>query len=488
MKAQVRRIPFGAVDAVIAVIWVAVLFMALLPGGGRDLFVVATLATALTCVLWISDQRFPTLLLAFQLGFVTIVGVEGILNGDELIETHGVQPFARVARYVVAALAVFSLAHIAVFRGVVRPGASAPGTADGRPDGELSARTVRRTRHSIFALFALYAVGIWPRFTGRVSSGRLGAFTPWFNGTALEPLVSGMVNATGMVLPPLITFHIVRQLKGRPVVAVLGSLPVLAIQFAIGTRFPLLFSTSGIVVVLFAGRAIRPAAVIRGVVVAGLVFTVSAVMTQFRSVGLETASSSGLSISGDRIKEGEKTIENMIDIADWYDHNPGTGGATTLTATYFWVPRTFWPGKPEAMGYWFPRRYGDTESFSSGHSIAYSFAGDSYADFGFGGGLLVVAGLGVIMGLIDRWVARIVTRTTDIRLVIAAPLFGAAFFAARSIDTAAIASVWVLLLGSLIVRWTSGSRRVRKATDLVPPPSASGRPPGPGRPVSAGRR
>lgn len=436
-----QREPLTSLDAVNLAIWASVLAVALLPSGGRDLFVLASAATAASVLLVVVGQRrFPPLITAFQVGFVVVIAVEGIFQADTLASEYGDESFSLAARYVVAALALVVIGHGAVYR-VVSDDEDAPArwSAD-----------AGRTVTAIVLLAVAYLVGIWPRLTARVTSGRVGTFEPWLAGTALEPLVSGLVNAAGMLLPAMITYYVVRLRGGRFGRAVVLAAPVLAVQFAIGTRFPLLFAVTGMVVVGYAGRHLRPSVVLRALAVAVTLFILSASMTQFRSTGLGNVESADLSISVERIADGERTVRNLIEITEWFDATGYEGGSSSLTVAAFFVPRVLWPDKPEAMGYWFPRRYGEG-GFSAGHSIAYSFAGDPYADFGFGGGLLAIVVLGFGLGLLDRWTSGRLARPSEPALVIVGPLYGAAFFAARSVDTAFIATCGLFALGGLFV-------------------------------------
>lgn len=427
-----------------SIAWIGLLGVALLIGGGRDLFIYATVAVAIS--IWlrlVAGRRYPDLLTAFQLGFVVIVSVEGILRADDLIDTMGPERFDLVSRYLTAGLAIVSLGHLVANRPTERSD-----LASARGPEHLG---IDRSRSlAMIAIGTLaYFGGIWPRLITRVTSGRVATVEPWLAGTALEPLITHAVDALGMLLPAAITFHLVRNNGARARVALTVCSPILVVQFAIGTRYPLLFAVAGMVITLTASSALRPGVLVRALVIGAAVFIASSAMTQFRSAGLGNAEA--LTVSTDRIAEGERTIENLGEISAWFDHEGYRSGLSSLTVTFFFVPRTMWPDKPEALGYWFPRRYGTT-GFSEGHSIAYSFAGDPYADFGYGGGLVALVPVGVGLGLIDRWCRARLAHPSDARLVVAAPLFGAAFLAARSLDTAIIAGCFIVGIGAVYVR------------------------------------
>ncbi len=436
-------------DVFLAVLWTGVLALGLFSGGGIDLYVEATLAVGVAVATWvIGARRFPTLLTAFQIGFVVIIALEGVLSGPDLTDRYGAERFHLVAGYLVSGLAVLSLAHALVYRAHDR----SP-TANSNQTVGIQ---VGRSAFAIVVLSVLYLAGIWPRLSARVTTGRLGTFEPWLAGTPLEPLITGMIGAAGMVLPATIAYHTVRIRRGSVRVAVLLASPVFAAQFAIGTRYPLLFSAAGMFVVIVAGRQVRPALLVRVLAVGSIVFIVSASMTQFRAVGLGNAGSDGFAISAERIAQGDRVVSNMIEISEWFDREGYTNGTSSLSVLLFFIPRTVWPEKPLALGYWFPRRYG-SEGFSEGHSIAYSFGGDPYADGGYGGGLIGIAGLGVGIALLDRWVSRKLANPEGPWIIVAATAYGACFFAARSVDTAFIATCLVFVLGTVYVRSCSAA-------------------------------
>src|SRR5438045_6884759 len=106
------------------------------------------------------------------------------------------------------------------------------------------------------------------------------------------------------------------------------------------------------------------------------------------------------------------------------------GGASTLAILLFWIPRALWPDKPTLMGYWFPR-IASSRGFSAGHSIGLTFAADSYADFGFIGGILFCAIIGLTFGFVDRKAMRLAATPGTPYLVAVAPMYGAAVFAIR---------------------------------------------------------
>src|SRR5258708_26995664 len=105
-----------------------------------------------------------------------------------------------------------------------------------------------------------------------------------------------------------------------------------------------------------------------------------------------------------------------------------------------------------------------SHAFSQGHSIGLTFSGDAYADFGFVGGVFTCAAIGLIMGLVERKMLRVTVRPGSPLLVALAPLYGAAVFAIRSLDTAFIVTTGFFGVGGLTAFFCTRRRQSVEAT------------------------
>ena len=169
-----------------------------------------------------------------------------------------------------------------------------------------------------------------------------------------------------------------------------------------------------------------------------------------RDFGITQANEAALTttISVDELPSHEGTVETMAMVVEYFRDQVYLHGESNLGIAFFWIPRSFWPEKPTFLGYWFPRAYG-LKGIGDIHNVAGTFAVDGYADFGFYGGILFCSVIGFGLSLLDRWCARTISLQGHPAIVIASPLYGATFFAIRSLDTTIVSVTGVVALGFL---------------------------------------
>ena len=280
-------------------------------------------------------------------------------------------------------------------------------------------------------------------------------------------------SATGLILPGLIALYCFRFRGWGAGRALALSSPVILIQFIIGTRFPLLFSIVGWLVVYLVYFRVSAKGIFLTVVLALTLLSASTLMRSFRTHGLanfdvgqfvdeEISAKPKAPFERADGPMGEGVVYVMAEIMRYFRSHEPLRGRSSAMITVFWVPRVLWPSKPTLMGYWFPRVRGEG-GFSKGHSVSYTFAGDAYADFGFNWGVAFCFFLGILFGRVDRWSQRQVQRSDKPWIIIASALYPATFFAVRSLQTATITmfgiGFWVVLLRVL---WLSPKRRGRR--------------------------
>jgi hypothetical protein len=192
----------------------------------------------------------------------------------------------------------------------------------------------------------------------------------------------------------------------------------------------------------------------------------SFVLAQTRSLGIENANvgkaATGFSIDAFVMKE--QTVWSMAQAVEYVQVFGHTDGRSTAAIAVFWIPRALWPDKPTLMGYWLPRAFGGATGFSEGFSAAPGFTGTTFVDFGLWGSVVAWLIGGLLFGFLERRVASYCTLEHDARTIMVAPLFGAAFFAVRSIDTAllVISGIYVYLGCILVI----GGQRSRSSPRL----------------------
>jgi oligosaccharide repeat unit polymerase len=411
--------------------------------------VIAGAITLASLFLTLSRAARPlSLVLAREAGFFVLIVLEGTMAASSIIADVGGSAYGTATRYLVAANAAVVIAHVVVFR-------AARFDAPSRWQYSFSPG---HTAAFLVGVSAAYYVVCLPWVLAVMQNGRNIGFA--FGPTALAPFVEGFVAAAGLSLPSLYVFAFTRVL-GRPLrSAVLLSLPVFAVHFIVGTRFPLLFAVAGIFVARFGDEPVRVATWVRGIVVVVLVVLAMGLMVQFRTRGISNVAPSEVvsGLVGKGVDTSEEIVLTEARLVDYYTRSPHLGGRSTTSVFVVWIPRALWSAKPTLLEYWFPREYG-LRGIPDNHSIGAGFPADGYADFGFMGGVAVSLLIGLGLGAADRGCSRVLAEGSSPYLVLVGPLFGATFFAVRSLNTAVIAATGVLVLAWLFSKAVS-TRRV----------------------------
>ncbi len=441
-----RLVPFGPVDGLRVLAHLALVATALAAPPGRYLFVLAAAVSLASVVANLARPHRPLSLIAvWELGFVLLIAVEGALDFSVIVAAVGGSDYAAASRFLVVANACVVVAHASVYRSP--------------RFGPVHHRWVFR-RDQAVAFLAVVTTLYWlialPWVAYALRNGRSGfAFGP----TALVPLTEGFVTAAGLTLPAMYVFTATRVLGTSTRWANLATLPVLGAHFVVGTRYPMLFAIAGMFIVRWGAEPLRLRSWLRVGALGVLVVVLMSLMLQFRAQGLGNLSPGDLvaELAADGVDTSEAIVLTQARLVDWYEVNPHLAGRSTGSLFVFWVPRSLWSGKPTLLEYWFPREYG-LRGFPENHSIAAGFGADGYADGGFTGGLLVAVLLGVALGVTDGACSRVLTDRGSPYLVLVGPLFGATFFAVRSLNTAIIASSGTALLAWLYRRAVGGRR------------------------------
>lgn len=272
-------------------------------------------------------------------------------------------------------------------------------------------------------------------------------------------ILGNMINALGYILPAVIAYYVVIIQKKSILFALLLSLPVLMMQFLIGTRFPLLFSIIGFSIVIFAHYPLQKLnfkQLMIGSFLALLLIFGSAAMKNFRTQGF---SQSEIQLFDSNSKNGFAEIilnfgspEGVIDMTslmfDYFDHNEHIYGESSSFLLYFWIPREIWPDKPTMLGHWFIREY--RSGFSEGHSASFGFSGDLYADFGWFS-LIPIFFIGRLLKVGENFKSKMLL-SKQYQMVLGAMLFPYVFFFVRSPITSTINFLAILFFFYLFKR------------------------------------
>ena len=391
--------------------------------------------------------QFYRLSMVWQGVFVLMICGEGLLEGDAIAFQYGRDIYNEASRYLLAATSAVLLGHALIFRESLAPLKPATGL------------TIWRRAAAPIAIvaftYAIFLIHEFPRAVRAFRFGRVGVAGEQAIHGASSVVFSGLAKSAGLLLPVLITFLVLFIYRRRFALAVFLSLPVFIVQIIVGTRFPLLFSILGAVLVWMAPRRPTRRSLTQLAGVALLLLGLSVLMQKSRAFGLGSVDTANITASadGNALVLNEGVVRMMSLLVKYTHYNDYLYGRSSAAVLVFWIPRAFWPEKPKLLGYWLPRSMGMRLSglpgFSEGHSVAYSFAGDAFVDFGFYGGIVFWLFGGICFGFIERWVARVCARRAHPAIVTAAPLYGATFFAVRSLDTTLIVISGVVFLGLL---------------------------------------
>lgn len=294
--------------------------------------------------------------------------------------------------------------------------------------------------------FFLYAVplALQTIFMGRSAELNIGSIG--------DLVFKNMLLGVGMVLPAFIAHHLNNSIFGgfKKALMYIGCVLVILVFIMMGTRYYVLFSLGGFVIVKYTkvltGVDKRKILYIFLAVVA-FVFSINEIK-DIRAFGYENVVSldSGYStgsafelIASKMSPEGVVKMDaNLLHYFETREHMYGASSGFLL---YFWIPRSMWPDKPVMIGYWLVREY--DEGFAEGHSASVGFFGDLYADFGlFVFPLLTL--LGVAIAIIEKKVFRNLVNGGS-QIIMAAMFFPAIFFFVRSPMTTMISLVGIYI-------------------------------------------
>lgn len=271
--------------------------------------------------------------------------------------------------------------------------------------------------------------------------------------------LGAILNAIGFVLPSIFAYYYIYILK-RPVwIPILLSLPIFIILFMAGSRFPLLFSLLGLVIVLqsrnFGKMAPKQYITIIGSVL--LLAYTGTLMKHLRSastrdttfsIAEETPWKDLPTYAATTIMSPEGVIDMTNLMFDYFSRNNHLYGTSSSFILYFWVPREVWPDKPTMLGHWFIREH--RSGFAEGHSASFGFTGDLYADFGLLS-LLFVFFLGRMLKYAENFKS-VAFKKGGYSLILGAMLFPYVFFFVRSPITATMTFLGIIFFYQMFKR------------------------------------
>lgn len=318
-------------------------------------------------------------------------------------------------------------------------------------------KKVKATRRTYFVLLALLVSYVVYALPGAILSYSLGrnaaAGILWENRNLL---LSSIFGGLGYVLPSIIAFYYKEIRKEKSIlIPLLLSIPVFIILFIGGSRFPLLFSFGGFIIITQVSSTGRISLNLKIIGFLLLLIVSSYLMGQFRSGGLAgfqspTGHTNPYTRLSQRIAyymSPEGTVDQTAMLMAHFENNPHTYGKSVLFLTYFWVPRSLWPDKPTMLGHWLIREY--RTGFSEGHSSSFGFTGELFADFGYFS-LLFVFLLGILLNWADKFIAYQLAQPMSYPKILVGMILSYVFFFVRSPITATMTFLSILLVYFMI--------------------------------------
>lgn len=422
----------------------------LLTNDGQDVFVISSVALIVYLLVDIRRvSQFIQLDSIWVVAYLAVICSEGILDADLIrLNVHS-HYYDLAARYI----NIINFSFLAAVNIVDRVWPSSHSIAF------TPAQRGKLYKWIIPSLFIAYFAFSLPYALRIVVEGRAQVITESSQIRGASDLIAGAFSQIGLILPAILAYHFffirkLSKIQGMLLFLIAYS-PILAVQMANGTRYPLVVSIIGVLAVY---NSRYPFGRLRAVKFVGLgLFGIilTNLMREIRGLGLNTdLSSLGLESDG-RFLLSEGTVTYFAKMIDYFDHSGFRNGLEHLALAVFWVPRAAWIDKPTQLEYWFPRAYGDT-GFAEGHSIAATFAGTAYADFGFAGAVLAWTLMGFCVGHLNRWCTHKFFSDRGNPLIILAGVFaGLMFFGVRQISTiiitiAALLGIWMIYKNGLL--------------------------------------
>lgn len=304
----------------------------------------------------------------------------------------------------------------------------------------------------LFLLYGLYLYHVLPRALSSFSGGRqtssgAGSMTGVFN---------TIIASSGLSLPAMFAYHFKNQKRGK-LRSLLFSLPIFVVIFMKGTRFPLLFSMVGYLLVseIFVLERMKWKTIFFMIIGVIAINEGANMMKDFRVFGYDSQENSMANVRSTvdlrKVLLSQKIAKHMspegvVDMMDlnmnYFNDHPHTMGLSLTFPLYFWVPRTLWKTKPTMIGYWLVR---EDRSVNEGHSASFSFVGEAYADFGEFS-LIVMLLFGVLIRKINDFKTKVFrNEKTSYKSILASMMYPYAFFIVRSPVTASNTLIGVLV-------------------------------------------
>ncbi|MDQ9094043.1 oligosaccharide repeat unit polymerase [Pseudoalteromonas haloplanktis] len=276
----------------------------------------------------------------------------------------------------------------------------------------------------LFFLWGLYLVGMSPAAIEGLLFGR---HSTTLSGSWTEQYYTYLV-AISYVLPGYFALIYKKKLISLKTLLSL-TVPIFIIEISTGTRFVFLFSFFIFSTFIFDFENLKK----RNVLLIFLMFlSVSVLMKDVRSGGIANDEYEQALI--EKILHSEGLLFYFSGLVKYYkSHEHSYLPIQSSFVTYFYIPRSVWPDKPQLVGSWILDTGVFNQNFSNRHSGSVTFLGPFYSDFGYVS-LFLVFWLGVLLSKVEK-VYFINVRKYNLVAIVAASTVPTLFFGLRSFNT-----------------------------------------------------
>lgn len=269
---------------------------------------------------------------------------------------------------------------------------------------------------------------------------------------------------TVLILIPSISIYLFLKYRLPPVFQMifLGTsiLAILSI-YAMGTRFYLGFTVSGIFTYLYTTTNKLSWKQVGSIILLLIVLLlVQGVVREGRTSGLTSQSPvqqlKELKVDSFLSPEALLTVDAWV--ISYRIYRISERLPEHFFLFYWWIPRSLWPEKPTIAGHWIPHEVVMLQNISSGHSMDGGFVLPALIDFGPIGGVIFSVCYGVLLATFEALSIRYRTCLHHPNTVLTGLLYFGTFFMMRSLLTSLIfisTSLVVLLPFLLAERRTS---------------------------------
>jgi hypothetical protein len=353
-RAAVHRPPprqWGRPDGWRLALYGLLFCITLLVNDGQALFVITACVVSINLLRQLRHSRpFFSMTAVWEVAFLFIVCTEGLFDWATIVRHVGREAALEAARYLTAANALVMVGHACTFR-----------RWRGRSDVSVVLSITQRRGVVWFmaALTLFYVVRSAGVTLEMFLVGRVGSSYTAFGSSAIDAVIQGLNASIGLILPCMIGYYVLWVRQGRLRTAILYCLPIMVLHFMGGTRFTLLFSLGGLMIMRFVRDPMTGRKLGRMLVALLAVLMLTGVMSSFRTFGVlgERPRAFDRNRDAGAMLHSEGVVRGVGELVRYFSAHNHLGGASLAGVLVFWVPRAVWPDQPTLLGYWFPRAY-----------------------------------------------------------------------------------------------------------------------------------